>query len=71
MIIDEYKLIAFDLDGILVHTDSKYRYWIVPKVLAELKASKEAPESLIDKFWFGGNRDVTISQHFRIEPASF
>lgn len=71
-ILDKYKLIAFDLDGTLVHTSAEYRYFVVPKVIRDIKKSpKKLNFQAIDKFWFDGERDKTIRQQFESDPGVF
>lgn len=70
MLIDKYSLIVFDLDGTLVRTTAEYRYRIVPYVLKKLGVNK-VTESLIDKFWFDGNRNDTINNEFGLDKNSF
>jgi len=70
MIISKYKHISFDLDGTLVHTASEYRYRVVFKTLNDLGSGVKS-KSLIDKFWFGANRDKTIKNEFGILPQKF
>lgn len=71
-LLTKYTLIVFDLDGTLVHTTAEYRYFVVPRVLERL-GQDETKISLksIDKFWFDGDRDNTISEHFKVDPYKF
>lgn len=71
MLVDKYKLIVFDLDGTLVHTTAEYRYYIVPKVLYELGIKKKISQKIIDKFWFDGQRNITIEKYFSCNPLIF
>ncbi len=64
------KAIIFDLDGTLVHTVSEYRYAVVKKTLKELGVSSFSKKNT-DKFWFGGNRNKTIREIFKVEPEVF
>lgn len=71
-LLNKYTLLVFDLDGTLVHTTAEYRYFVVPKVLERLgqDAAKITLKS-IDKFWFDGDRESTISEHFKVDPYKF
>lgn len=71
-ILDKYKLVAFDLDGTLVHTTAEYRYFVVPQTLKDLgKDANPIDFHAIDKFWFDGNRDKTIEKYFKCSPKAF
>lgn len=78
-ILDKYKLVVFDLDGTLVHTTAEYRYFVVPNVLKELGkgpkklnfAKQNFAFNAIDKFWFDGERDKTISNELGCDPKIF
>lgn len=71
MIIDKYKLIAFDLDGTLVHTVAEHRYFLVPQVLKKLGIQKRVSQKIIDKFWFDGDREKTIKKYFKLDQKTF
>ncbi len=65
----KYKHISFDLDGTLVHTLPEYRHTLVAAIVRELDGV-ETPRD-IDRFWFEPNRDKTIQDKFRLNPAAF
>jgi len=65
----KYKAVLFDLDGTLVYTLPEYRYLTVGKTLRELGVS--CSEHLMDMFWFRGDRDSIIQEHFGIKPDLF
>jgi len=66
----KYEAVIFDLDGTLVHTAPEYRYKVVGRTLGELGA-RHADASDIDRFWFEGNRDALIKEHFSLNPELF
>ena len=64
-----FKGIVFDLDGTLIHTKPEYRYTIVGRALKALGV--EPVKEYIDRFWFEGNRDALIKEHFKLDPKKF
>ena len=70
LMIERYRHISFDLDGTLVETAAAYRYKIVPRIIREI-GGPEPTQTSIDKFWFGSNRDVMITQEFGVAPEKF
>ena len=63
------EAVIFDLDGTLVTTNSGYRKKLIKEVL-EIYGKNASIESM-DKFWFGMDRNGTISDEFGLEPDLF
>jgi len=66
----KYKAALFDLDGTLVHTRDKFRYFVIGRALWDIGLPPVLKDK-IDKFWFESDRDRIVRELFHADPASF